>query len=180
MSEISSLNLAQAVALLKTMPHTLRHLLSSLDPDVLSWRPAANEWCINEIVGHLTESDQHSFADPVRMMLAQDWPELGDWDAPAVVARRHDGEQDIQLLLAEFETARRENMAWVSELRPGQLARSGFHSQVGELQVIDFVYEWVYHDCTHLKQILSTIQVSVWPRMGNIRHFAPAQVKRVL
>jgi hypothetical protein len=173
MTEISSLNLAQAAALLKTMPHTLRHLLSPLDPDVLRWRPSANEWCINEIIGYLIENDQHTFASPIRLMLAQEWPELGSWDAQAILASRRDNERSSPELLAEFETRRNEHVSWVAELRPSQLARSGFHPQVGELQVVDFIYEWVYDDCKYLKQILSNIQTAVWPKMGNIRHFAP-------
>jgi hypothetical protein len=173
MNEISTLNLTQAVALLKATPQTLRRLLSPLEPDILCWHPAKNEWCILEIIGHLTESDHHSFSTPIQTMLAQDWPELEVWDTNAVAAFRRDHERELLDLLAEFEAARQENVSLISVLRPSQLARAGFHPQVGELQVVDFVYEWVYHDCTHMKQILNNIQLAAWPKMGNIRHFAP-------
>jgi hypothetical protein len=173
MSGISSLSLAQAVALLKATPQTLRCLLSPLDSEILRWRPSPGEWCINELIGHLTESDRNSFTNPIKMMLSQDWPELETWDANALVSGRHDAEQDLLELLAEFEFTRHENVALVSELRPSQLARAGIHPQVGELQVVDFIYDWVYHDGNHLKQILSNIQLSAWPKMGNMRHFAP-------
>jgi len=173
MNQISTLNLAQTVALLKSTPQTLRYLLSPLEPDILCWHPAQNEWCINEIVGHLTESDHHSFAVPIQTLLAQDWPELEGWDPNAAVSGRNDHERDLAELLTEFEMARQENVLLISELRPGQLARDGIHPQVGELQVVDFIYQWVYHDCNHIKQILSNIQLAAWPKMGNIRHFAP-------
>ncbi|MCI0528327.1 MAG: DinB family protein, partial [Nitrospira sp.] len=172
MNQISTLNLTQAVTLLKTGPQTLRYLLNPLELDVLHWHPSKSEWSINEILGHLTESDHHSFARPIQMMLAQDWPELESWDPNAVVSSRRDNDRDLHDLLAEFEATRQKNVLLISELRPSQLARAGFHPQVGELQVVDFIYEWVYHDCNHIKQILSNIQLVAWPKMGNIRHFA--------
>jgi len=32
--------------------------LSALSPEVASWRPAPDEWCVNEVVGHVIEAAQ--------------------------------------------------------------------------------------------------------------------------
>lgn len=173
MIEISSLNVSQVVALLRGTPQTLRRHLSPLDAGILSWRPLPHKRSINELVGHLIESDQHAFAGPIHTLLAYDLPELESWDAQIAGVDQQYRERDILELLAELEVMRHEYATMVANLRPSQLARSGFHPHVGELQVVDFIYDWVYHDCKHIKDILDLIQLAVWPKMGNIRHFAP-------
>ena len=173
--ETSNLNVTQVAAVLKATPQTLRRQIGPIDADVLRWRPNTNDWCVNEIIGHLIEADQRSFAGRIQAMLAYEMPELETWDAGVVASMRRDDQKDVLELLAEFEAMRHENMNFVAGLRPGQLARAGFHPDIGEVQVVDFVYEWLYHDCNHIKQILSNIQIAVWPKMGNTRHFAPPQ-----
>lgn len=172
MKEISSLNLAQVVALIRATPQTLRRLLSPLDGAILSWRPAPNDRSINDIIGYLIESDQHAYAAPIHSMLAYDLPELEAWDDRLSLQDQHD-ERDVLELLAELEVMRHEQATLIANLRPSQLARSGFHPQVGELQVVDFIYDWVFHDCGQMKQIMDLIQMSAWPKMGNLRHIVP-------
>ncbi|MCB0166736.1 MAG: DinB family protein [Anaerolineae bacterium] len=173
MREISSLNLSQVVALLRATPQTLRRHLSPLDAAILNWRPRPHERSISEIVIHLIESDQHAFANPIHQMIAHDLPELEGWEVHDNNFDLYDTDRDILELLAELELMRHEYATMVSGLRPGQLARSGFHPAVGEVQVVDYIYEWVYHDSKHIKQIMYLIQISVWPKMGNLRHFLP-------
>ena len=173
MREISTLNLSQVVSLLKATPQTLRRHLSPLDAALLNWHPKPQERSINEIVLHLIESDQQAFANPIHQMLANDLPELEGWDVHTTAVDWYDNDRDILELLAELEVMRHEYATMVSGLRPGQLARSGFHPAVGEVQVVDYIYEWVYHDSRHIQQIMRRIQISVWPKMGNLRHFAP-------
>lgn len=173
MREISSLNLTQVVALLKATPQTLRRHLSPLDNTILNWHPKPHERSINEIVIHLIESDQHAFASPIHQMLANDLPELESWDVHQVTVGWYNDDRDILELLAELEVMRHEYATMVSSMRPGQLARSGFHPAVGEVRVVDYVFDWVYHDSRHIQQILHRIQISAWPKMGNLRHFTP-------
>ncbi|MCH7523004.1 MAG: hypothetical protein IH920_04440, partial [Chloroflexi bacterium] len=54
---------------------------------------------------------------------------------------------------------------------PEQLPFSGSHPAVGELRIVDLLHEWIHHDRNHVKQVLSTMQASVWPHMGNAQRF---------
>ncbi len=56
-------------------------------------------------------------------------------------------------------------------LVPEQHARSGHHPVVGDITVQDLLAEWVFHDRTHLQQILDTVKALAWPQMGNCRKF---------
>jgi len=44
-------------------------LLNGIDQEVLTWRPAPGEWCVNEVVGHLIEADRQSFMIRIKGML---------------------------------------------------------------------------------------------------------------
>ena len=167
-----SLNLNQIATLLCATPQTLRNELSALDKAILQWRPAPEEWSINEVIGHLIECDYNGFAGRIQTILSQDRPQLVAWDMPGAVIRRRDNERNGLDLIAELETMRRENTQFISQLTPDQLARAGIHPNVGELLVVDLLFEWVHHDCNHLKQIFTNLQDYIWPDLGNAQRFS--------
>jgi hypothetical protein len=166
-----SLSLPQIAALLQATPQTLRSELTSLPGDIQRWRPAPDEWCINEVLGHLIEADRHGFDGRIRAMLAADQPALEAWDISGTAAQRRDCERDGFELLAELTAMREQSAQLITSLQPDQLARTGLHPVVGELVVGDLLYEWVHHDRNHLKQILSNVQAFVWPSLGSAQKF---------
>jgi len=169
---IPSFKLNEIAALIRATPQTLRQELHGLGPEIGQWRPAPDEWCINEVIGHFIEADRNGFDGRIRMILAEDKPELKPWDIGGVVAKRHDCERDPFELIEELTVMREASAKMVAGLTPEQLDRFGLHPQVGELRVVDLIYEWVHHDQNHLKQALSNIQAFVWPHMGNAQRFS--------
>lgn len=165
------INLTQTAALLQATPQTLRSELSPLPPEVMSWKPTPKQWCINEIIGHLIETDERAFAGRIRIIISQDRPTLKDGDADAIIAQRGDAQKDSFDLIAELEALREDHAKLVLSLIPEQLACVGVHPRAGELRVIDFVEEWPYHDRAHLKQILHIIQQFLWSEMGPMKKF---------
>ncbi len=166
-----SLSLPQIAALLQATPQTLRSELTSLPDEIQRWRPAPDEWCINEVLGHLIEADRHGFDGRIRTMLAEDGPTLEAWDISGTAAQRRDCEGDGLELLAELAAMREQSAQLITSLQPAHLTRTGLHPVVGELVVSDVLYEWVHHDRNHLKQILSNVQAFVWPSMGSAQKF---------
>jgi hypothetical protein len=168
---MNNVNLAQISALLRATPQTLRSEMGPLEPDILRWRPAPDKWCVNEIIGHLIDSDRRAFVGRIQTMIAQDRPVLEAWDVNVVAVSRRDVERDTFELISELEVLREDHAKLVEELTPAQLVRSAIHPRAGEFQVIDFVQEWPYHDRNHLRQILSVVQHYFWSKMGKIRDF---------
>jgi hypothetical protein len=175
-----SLTLAQITRLLRATPQTLRIELDALPGEVLRWRPAPAEWCINEVIGHLIACDQNGFAGRIQTILAEEKPRLVAWDVAGTVAQRRDEARDGFELIAALEKARLENTEFIATLTPAQLARTGLHPAVGELQVRDLLFEWVHHDRNHMKQILSNVQAYIWPDLGNCRRFFEAELNPYL
>ncbi len=166
------LTIAHAAALLRSMVQTLRSEMEAAGDDVLRWRPAPDEWCINEVVGHLIEAERRGFGGRIQRIIEEPGRTLITWDQPAVAKERGDCEKDGLDLLREFETLREESARMLEGLSPDQLELSGEHPMVGTLRARDVMHEWVHHDREHLKQILTNVQAYVWPHLGNCQRFS--------
>ncbi len=169
MADIDLQRLARLVASTTEM---LRGELSGLDADGASFHPAPGEWCAKEIVGHLTEADRRGFSGRIRIILANDRPQLDTWDQPAVATARGDCAKQWPEVLAEFTLVRNDGLALFEELSDADLDRVGIHPEVGELAVRDLLHEWPFHDREHLKQLLENTRQLLWADMGNSRGFS--------
>lgn len=168
------LNPPQIAVVLQSTPRMLQELLSTLPMAAWQWRPAPAEWCINEVLGHFVETEQRGFAGRIRLLLEQDGPALEPWDIPGIAARRQDCQRDGWELLEEFAALREQSARLVSGLEASHLQRYGLHPMVGQLWVVDILYEWMHHDARHAKQILGNVQAFVWPHMGRAQGFSQA------
>jgi exoribonuclease II len=162
----------EAADVLETSGQAFANILRTLPPGAAAWRPAEGEWCVNEVVGHIVETEKRSFAGRIRIILAADEPKLEGWDQSAISLARHDCDRSPKELLDEFEPLRRESVALVRSLTPDQLDRGGIHPKVARLTVNDLLHEWIHHDGNHLRQAVANIQAYVWPSMGNAQRFS--------
>ena len=147
-------------------------LLRGLPAAVARWRPAPDEWCVNECVGHLIVGEERAFAGRIKLILDADEPVFQAWDVAEVQRARHDDERTATDLLAEFEPMRRASIEMVRSLKPEQLDRGGIHPRVSRLTVNDLLHEWVHNDANHLRQALANVQAYVWPDMSNAWRFS--------
>jgi hypothetical protein len=144
----------------------------NMPEEILRFRPAPDEWCVKDVIGHLIEAERRGFAGRISVVLESDAPLLEGWD-PAEVARgRHDAVKDVESLIGELLTLREAGAVLVARLTAEEFRRIGRHPKVGDLSVRDVLQEWVYHDANHLKQILSNVQTYAWPHMGNAQKFS--------
>jgi hypothetical protein len=170
--QLPELTLAQVARLLEAALTIIQVEVAALDEARLRWRPAEGEWCVKEVVGHLIEAERRGFGGRVRTFLNQDGPTCQTWEPAEVARARHDDERDMGELLREFAAVRREYIAMVEGITSAQLSRWGNHPHVGRLTVRDLLHEWVHHDRNHIKQIMSNVQATIWPHMGNSQRFA--------
>jgi len=162
---------AEIADVLETSGDAYAGLLRSLPAEVSSWRPAPSEWCVNECVGHVIETERRGFAGRIRIILDGDEPQLEEWDQVEVSRSRRDCERSPRQILDEFEPVRRESLGLVRSLKPEQLRRGGNHPQVARLTVEELLHEWVHHDGNHLRQAYANVQAYVWRSMGNAQRF---------
>jgi hypothetical protein len=158
--------------LLAAAATTIRAEMAALPADALAWHPGQGEWCVKDVLGHLIESEKRGFAGRVRVILAEDRPQLEGWDQEAVARARHDCAREWADLFDEFARLRDESVPLVARLHPADLARGGHHPKVGFLTVGDLLHEWVHHDRNHIRQMLANVQGLAWPHMGNAQRFS--------
>ena len=170
-SELVDLSPATVAALLRATLVALQAEVAALTPAQLSWRPAPDAWCINEVIGHLIEAEQRGFAGRLRQILEHDQPRLEPWDQPAVARARRDCERNGQALLQTFAQLRTASIHRIERLAPEEGVRCGHHPVVGVIAIQELLAEWVFHDRTHLQQILDIVKALAWPQMGNCRKF---------
>jgi hypothetical protein len=163
---------AEVAPILEASGEAISRLLGSLPSQVASRRPAENEWCVNECVGHLIEAERRGFAGRIKSMLNEDEPQLVAWDAGEVAKARGDCERDLNDLLEEFAALRRDSVKLVRSMRAGHLNRGGMHPVVSRITVEEILHEWVHHDANHLRQALANVQEFVWPEMGRTQTFS--------
>lgn len=162
---------AEVADLLESSGQGFVSTLHAVSPEMAAWRPKPNEWCVNEVVGHVIEAEKRGFAGRIRIILGAHEPALQKWDSAAVAAARNDCERDPKELSRELAAVRRESVELVRALKPEQMQRGGMHPEVGRLTVEQLLHEWVHHDGNHLRQALANVQACVWPHMGNTRRF---------
>lgn len=150
----------------------LASLLRSLPPEAATWKPAPDQWCVNECAGHIIEAEKRGFNGRIRTILMEHEPRLAGWDPRAVARERRDCEREPGALVAELDGVRRDSVELVRSLEPGQLHRAGIHPDVARLTVNDLIHEWVHHDGNHVRQAIAVVQAYVWPDMGNARRFS--------
>ena len=162
----------RAAAMLRAMPIFLRAEFEAAPEAFLRWRPALEEWCVLQVIGHLIETEERGFAGRIRTILAEERPRFSTWDPSAVARERQDEQRDPAQLLAEFIRRRTAGAALVETLTAADLTRGGDHPEVGLLTVNDLLHEWIHHDANHLRQMLANMQAYTWPSMGNAQRFS--------
>jgi hypothetical protein len=145
--------------------------IKALSDEDARWHPAPGEWCVNEVIGHMIESEKRGFFGRITRTLEQDRPREEPWDQIAVALERRDCDRMAASLFMEWMGIRHRSVEMVKALTAGQLERACVHGKVGELRVRDLLHEWVHHDRNHTRQLLANVQARVWPHMGNAQHF---------
>jgi DinB family protein len=141
------------VAVLVATPPDFREQTGGLSEELLSRRPAPGEWSVEELLGHLWDSEiALSFRS--RMILAQDTPQLAgyDQDAWATLAKPTFAE-----LLDAFGALRTANLALIKGTPEDRWDRVGVHAERGPMSFRVLLETQAGHDRAHLRQLEQTI-----------------------
>jgi hypothetical protein len=171
MSDADGLSIDRIVALVRVSPHAAAAEMRALG-ELSQIRPEPDEWCANEVLGHLIEADRRGFIGRVRQAVDEDHPTFVAWDQPSIAAVRQDRYKSAGVMAMEFLEMRGTDLAYVAGLSEADMDRGGEHPEVGLLTVRNLLHEWVHHDREHLAQLMAVSQSFAWPAMGNSRKFA--------
>ena len=136
---------------LQSTPRDLARLLRPIDAAAARWRRVAEEWCIADVVAHLSYCETPYLAR-LRRVVEQDNP-----FEPALLPDEsaHDLARPLGDLLAAFVARRADTVAFLTGLEQRDWGRPLVHATVGPTKLRDQVQELVAHDNLHLEQIVA-------------------------
>ena len=140
---VAQLDPPRVAALLASSATAIVAELDALGDELARWRPGPDEWCANEVVGHIIEADRRGFGGRIERILEHDGIEESGWDQLAVAAARRDVDRSAADVRDEFRAGREPALAIVRGLRPDQLSLAAIHGVVGRVTIGDLLQEWV-------------------------------------
>ncbi|CAA9414109.1 MAG: hypothetical protein AVDCRST_MAG64-2491 [uncultured Phycisphaerae bacterium] len=128
----------------------LTKAVEHLDRNDLTAFPVPNTWSIQQLVVHLADCDL-VFSDRIKRVVAEDKPQLLAFDESRWAKNLHYELQSPQDAVELFALNRRVTAAVLKVLPDEAFARTGVHSEKGELKLEQIVRTAVNHLDHHLK-----------------------------
>jgi hypothetical protein len=155
-----------AISLLEKTPRLLDMMLGDLSGELLHWKPAPDRWSISEVLAHLAALEQ-VYAERTLRMVAEDSPALAKYDQSGAAARGEHSRGSAGENLAHFTRTRRSTLALLIGLPASAGARTGLHSELGSVTLVQMLNEWANHDLGHVRQIAELYRAySFYPHSG--------------
>ena len=143
------------IARYRTLAHEFAAEFDGADPRALDHAPAAGEWTARQIAHHVAD-DELVDAVRMRLMVAEDEPEITPYDEQHFAARLH-YDRPIARTLAAICASREENAAILDRLAPAEFERAGHHPEHDAYSVGIWLEKAVEHGEAHLDQLRRTL-----------------------
>ncbi len=150
---------AALLSILKATPAALETLSANLEEQEWKQKPAANEWCLTEIVAHLRDVDQEVNLPRLEKVCLEDNPFLPGVDTDPWAAERQYFSQNGPVSRQEFLAARTKLLELVTRLSDIGWQRPARHAIFGPTNVSELVGIIATHDQLHIHQIYETIHI---------------------
>ncbi len=137
---------------LSATPKQVAHLVAEVTDERLD-QATGGEWSARTILAHFR--DVEMFANTLRVlrMLAEEAPELADFDEVAWAQTRNRSRDRKEQLLGDFALQRQALLGVLIGLHPEQWERAGTHPTRGRFTIRTWVDAIVAHDVAHLAQL---------------------------
>jgi len=134
-------------------PKEIAAAVSGLQEKVLRYKPAADKWCVLEILGHLADVEI-IYGYRLRQMLADTKPVIAPLDQDAWARNLNYLDSPPAELVAFYGLGRLHNLRLLRSLKASDLSKSAFHPEMQkEITVADLVERMGSHGAAHLRQI---------------------------
>jgi hypothetical protein len=132
----------------------LRAHVQGQSSETLTRRPSGKAWSQAEILAHLADYEVVCFQDRIEHILRGE--PFRSLDADERAAEIPYAAIKPSTSLEMFERERGRSLARIRQLFPHQLDRRALHIGVGEMTLARLLTEWVDHDLSHIRQLVTT------------------------
>lgn len=137
---------------LRALPRQLADALQGVTEAEASRRPAPDQWCIRELLGHLRDA-AGVYHKRLYMMSTQTDPVLEPYDQEAFARDHGYMGRDIAEMLSELGEYRALTVQLLTSLVNWNWARTGQHLEIGRVSIRQLVEHMVEHEADHLGEI---------------------------
>ena len=157
-----------AIAILEATPGVLQALLGALPPELVQAPGEDGGWSAIDVLGHLVSAEEPALRSRIQTILDADAAEIINVDGPAVLEELHSRGLSLSSLLAAFADERARTITVFRSLRDEQFGRTGRHSALGPLSVLNVLSHFAFHDLQHTAQIATAISRSTYTGRGKL------------
>ena len=147
-------DLQQSIEILNKTPGILRQLLQGLQPDWLLSNEGPDSFSPFDVMGHLLHGEKTDWPVRIKLILEHGNKQAFEMYDRFAMYEESKG-KTINQLLEEFETIRKQNIAWLQSLSltATDLHKTGLHQVLGEVTLENLLATWVVHDLSHIAQV---------------------------
>ena len=138
---------------LAAMPEVLERAFEDLAADACTRPGPGGTFSPVEHCWHLADLEREGYALRIRRLLAEDEPQLPDFDGARIAAERDYRRRSLAEGLTAFRNARSDNLSVLRSVTPPQWSRSGTQAGVGRITLADIPRMMVEHDASHRVEI---------------------------
>jgi DinB family protein len=143
----------ELLARLEGMPEFLEASFAALAADDASRRPASGTFAPVEQCWHLADLEREGYLARIARLLAEDHPELPDFDGDRVAEERRYASLSLREGLSTFRAARAETLARLRRVAAHDWKRAGRQEGVGAVMLCDLPAMIAAHDASHRAEI---------------------------
>jgi uncharacterized damage-inducible protein DinB len=133
-------------SILSNTPIRWANLVQMIPLDLLTMRPAPNEWSALECLQHLVDVERISTHVRLKALMAgQAFPAFNPDEQPPKAAPTID-------LANEFANLRRESLILLEQVTVADLERRALHAEYGMVTMSEFLHHIAAHDLMHTVQ----------------------------
>jgi uncharacterized protein YhaN len=133
----------------------MAEVLSRLREDEMDRAPRKGEYSPRQVLAHLAGAER-GMTRLLHLMAAGDMPKLRpDYDNDLYNARQQEKRAKMSVgdLKAELEDARRDLLALMESLKPGDLGKGGEHPTLHETNVLGVLKQLQAHERAHVQEM---------------------------
>ena len=129
-------------------------LLEDVQPELITWRPRPDKWCLLEIVCHLYDEEQFDFKFRAKWILEQPNVLPPPFNPIDWVKDHKYMEQDYDTMVQKLLSERDASITWLKSLKNPNWDNSYNHPKLGKRTAKHYLDNWLAHDYLHIRQII--------------------------
>jgi DinB superfamily len=129
-------------------------LLEDVQPELVTWRPRPDKWCLLEIVCHLYDEEQFDFRFRAQWILKQTDTQPPPFNPIDWVTDNKYMEQNYEDMVKRFLSERDASIVWFKELKNPNWDYGYIHPKLGKVTAKHYLDNWLAHDYLHVRQII--------------------------